>query len=139
VQRTWKEFLPSLDQDRIDSNRERERERERERATRLTPKRAARVAALTCELWQVWCSVTLSVIPPLQRIQDFSGGKTRVRWENGSRQRGINNTGMLTIAVVSEGHLCCIYPMYSGKKKKCGVLQTSLMGKVGIAGAHRNM
>ncbi len=56
VQRTWKEFLPSLDQGRIDSNQE----SEREKATRLTPKRAARVATLTCELWQVWCSVTFS-------------------------------------------------------------------------------
>ncbi len=51
LQRTWKEFLPSLDQGRIEIKREQQ--------TRLTRTRA--MALSTCELWQtVWCSLTFS-------------------------------------------------------------------------------
>ncbi len=49
MQRTWKEFLPKF-RPQQDSNQE--------IATRLTPTRA--LAPLTYELWQDWCSVTIS-------------------------------------------------------------------------------
>jgi len=48
VQRIWEKILPSLDQGRIVTKRG---------ATRLTA-----MAILTCELWQDWCSVTLSAL-----------------------------------------------------------------------------
>ncbi len=105
VQRTWKEFLPSLDQGRIDSHQARESEREREReSNKIDTKKSSQGGYI--DMWTLtglmFSYLLWSVIPPLQRIQDFSGGKTRILRENGSRQRGINNTGMLTIAVATS-------------------------------------